>query len=698
MEASASVEPLPEPGPREWTRRSAAGPIDRARLDAWRAEAGRRYDEVLGALVSTPSPRELAPGITVVVAAGPDTRGCLARLNRQTLDPSLIEVVLVGPEIDAVQEDTGRLDVRTIVTGAGPLRIGATAASRAYLAVIDDSARIAGTYLAALFACANTGAVVTASPAGTARAQGWCAPTEYVRDALSRLPGPAGPDDDVLLRASLRIHYGLNVVACPAVDQTVGDPKPPAPSFTNDVVRPLETIAAVQSMAAPGTTADAVREMVGEQADIIGVYLAARPEARPDVVRALDRSPARDLPYERINSTAASALAIAYAFPPYADTSAIVAAKRLRASGEVYDVISNAMDAIRDVDPDTARIAGPFVARARAVRTPSYFTAWGPMEAFAVKGSSVIREWLAGREPYRVVYSRAHFAASHVLAAAYKLAEPSAVWQAEFSDPLSRSVAGAERGARVNDSAFARKLRSGVAAAGLPTPSSDNAFVWCEELAYALADELIFTNENQLEYMLGYCPDQRLAAIARSKAVVRPQPVLPAEFYAMTDAGHAVDTDRVNIGYFGSFYVNRGVDDVLCGLKDLDERTRRRVMLHVFTDHVEKIRSRVEDLGVSGNVRLNHYLPYLAFLRATAVFDCLVVADADTSGSHTANPYLPSKWADYAGSGVAVWGLVAPDSPLSRQDLAYASPLGDRQAAQAVIRRIVANRGNSLNS
>src|SRR5690606_1059000 len=97
---------------------------------------------------------------------------------------------------------------------------------------------------------------------------------------------------------------------------------------------------------------------------------------------------------------------------------------------------------------------------------------------------------------------------------------PAVTWTAEFSDPLSRDVHDRERGTPVKDGDFLRGLRSGMEDLGLPLPESQNCFVWCEELAYALADEVIFTNENQMEYMLGYCSSPDLAAMARKKAVI----------------------------------------------------------------------------------------------------------------------------------------------------------------------------------
>ena len=53
------------------------------------------------------------------------------------------------------------------------------------------------------------------------------------------------------------------------------------------------------------------------------------------------------------------------------------------------------------------------------------------------------------------------------------------------------------------------------------------------------------------------------------------------------------------------------------------------------------------------------------------------------------NPYLPSKWSDYAGAGVDVWAVVEPGSILSTMPTAYRSVVGDASAAADVLRRIV---------
>ena len=89
---------------------------------------------------------------------------------------------------------------------------------------------------------------------------------------------------------------------------------------------------------------------------------------------------------------------------------------------------------------------------------------------------------------------------------------------------------------------------------------------------------------------------------------------------------------------------------------------------------------RADELGISDLVTIGPYVAYLAFLGLTTRFDCLLVNDAITAGTHARNPFLPSKWADYRGSGTAVWGIVEPGSALSREPLDHISRVGDIDA------------------
>lgn len=675
---------------------------------------------------------------------------CLRSLTGQTLDPARFEVVVIlsrpSDELDRVvgtvrgahPQVTLRV-IRLDRTGVEPARdAGIAAAGRDYLTFVDGADYVSAGFLEVLLASAGprvlpvapvvdvpdgeeeaagdagrTPASPAADPGGAAEPGGAADGAEPVDlaavaaldgakvaatpllQALRHRPAPPGGEDAtfwmaVLVRGRLRVHPCPPAAGARYYRAVRPETSPTDPGFDAAVGRRLAAVVRLEELldhADPGT-AEVLREQIGAQADGIGAYLRHHPADHGRVVRALDRLPIRHLPYARMNRTLPRGLAIAYAFPPYADTSAIVSAKRVRARGEVVDVVSNAMDRIRDTDESIRRISGPFVADEAALPTPTYFSDWASMEAFAVEGLRVIDGWEAARGPYHRLYSRAHFAASHLLAAAYKLRRPAVRWSAEFSDPLSRDVQERERGTPVREGALLDELRRGMRDAGVPVPASRNCFVWCEELAYALADELIFTNQQQLDHMLGYCTSQPVAARARAKAVISPQPTLPPEFYTLAGHEYPLEAGVAHLGYFGNFYATRGLDDVLAALAALagdDPGTGERVRLHVFTTKPDELDRRARELGVAGLVRVGPYLRYLEFLRLTRELDCLVVNDAATGGRHGRNPYLPSKWADYRGSGTPVWGIVEPGSPLSGEPLDYASPVGDVAAAREVL-------------
>lgn len=674
-----------------------------------------------------------APGISVVVPSchgSENLAQCLRSLAAQTLDRSQLEVVLVragGEEDDqeVIAEARQRSPttnlrvVRLAATGtaatgtAAARHAGVTAARHEYVTFVDDRDWVSASFLEVLLAHASPGvlpvapviddatdgaAAEPADLAGLAAGSGGGAVATALVRALPYDLALAG-EEMAIFWLTVLVRGGLTLRACPPAADAVYY-RTPADNdeeltFEAAVDRRLDTVARLEALSevAEPDTRMVLAAQIGARADVVGSYLRRRPADHPRVVTALDRRPIFQLPYRRINQTLADSLAIAYAFPPYADTSAIVSAKRLRSRGDVVDVIFNAMDRIRVQDNSLRRISGPFVARESTVPTPSYFSDWGSMERFATEGLAVAREWTAASGLYRRLYSRAHFAASHFLAAAYKLRNPGVRWSAEFSDPLSRDVLGEERGTPVQPGPFLDELRQGAKAAGVPVPRSPNCFVWAEELTYALADELIFTNTAQLEYMLGYCSNPEVAAGAREKAVISPQPTLPPEFYAMADPDYQLDEGVANLAYFGNFYATRGLDEVLRALALLAPATRARLRLHVFTSEPAPLRRRVEELGITELVQVGPYQPYLAFLALTSRFDCLLVNDATTGGSHSRNPYLPSKWSDYLGSGRPVWGLVEAGSVLSVASLAYRSPIGDVDAAGRILARIAVTAG-----
>jgi len=216
--------------------------------------------------------------------------------------------------------------------------------------------------------------------------------------------------------------------------------------------------------------------------------------------------------------------------------------------------------------------------------------------------------------------------------------------------------------------------------------------VWCEQIAYAVADQLLFTNARQRDHMLSYCSNGTLAELAQAKAVVSPHPTLPRDFYTRVHSGYRIDEEAVNLAYFGAFYSTRDLDDILVAIAGTESAVQSRLRLHVFTGKPSALTDRLAGLGLSNVVAANPYVDYLEFLNLSTRFDCLIVNDAATADSHQFNPYLPSKLSDYIGSGTPVWGLVEPGSPLSGHALEFASPIGDVLAARTVLARMVAEK------
>jgi hypothetical protein len=718
--------------------------MDGARILGWQRAVDEGHQTALRSLLpelAEPWADRLTPGISVVVLAAGHRgsghpralAGCLRSLAAQTLDPSRFEIVVVlagstgEPEADlaGLRRTNPSINLRVVRLSAagavdrggaeptgGARAAGIAAASRRYLTLVAAADQVSPPFLEVLLSNAAPTVVAvapvvaagraersaapldsaaplgvaTAFPSGLAKA----APTGLLQDLsgdpdLARLPDPVFWLT-VLVRGGLRVQPGPASGGAVYYRESGEDPDT-EPTFEAAVAGRLEDARRLEQLAelADLPTRQVLRAHVDVSADRIGDYLQKQPADHHRVVAELDRRPIFHFPYHRMNGDRARTLAIAYAFPPYADTSAVVTAKRVRARGEVVDVIYNAMDRIRDTDESLQRICGPFVAYQAALRTPSYFSDWRSMEQFALAGLEVVDEWVARKGPYQQVYSRAHFAASHFLAAAYKLRNPAVRWRAEFSDPLSRDVVGLERGTPIAEGRLLADLSHGLREAGLPRPDSSNCFVWGEQLAYALADELIFTNSHQLEYMLGYCSERQVAAMAREKAVILPHPTLPAEFYAMVDHPYPLEDGVAHLAYFGNFYATRGMDDVLAALAAADPAIRARLRVHVFTTKPADLARRANELGIAESVRVGPYVRYLEFLSLTSSFDCLIVNDAATGGSHGRNPYLPSKWSDYRGSGVPVWGLVEAGSELSRQPLDYSSPIGQVDAAGEIL-------------
>lgn len=686
----------------------------------------------------------LSHGVSVVLPtfrAADHIARCLTSLAAQTLPSSDFEIVVVlnGPAdgTSAVIDDFLRVHpevqlTRVTVNRAGVSRarnLGIAAARFSYVTFVDDDDTVSPTFLATLLAYAADHVVPIAGIADVAegedpdfdnnvnkqlrawsgrrarpeklpRAMGFNAakliPTHVARQL--RYDGSLTSGEDIIFFMSLLARHPFVFHVVPAEDDAVyyRTVRPNSVSrqeltFSFAVEDRLRVIARLDALLerCPADRRGVATALIRAQAGVIRRYLDARPDHRAETLRAIREHGIAAFPYDVLNRGLARTLAVSYCFVPYVDTSAIVAAKRIRAAGEIVDVVHNVMDSVRGTDPETTRIAAELVDQALPIHSPSAFGNWGATRDFCMRGMSAIQSRRPS-EGYERVYSRVVWPASHFLAALYKARHPEVVWTAEFSDPVSRDVHGQERTSPLADDELLRELLAAARKAGSDLPMPDNLYAAAENIAYALADQLVFTNENQRDYMLSYCPPA-LAETARLKARVDPHPSLPAEFYTASPAPlDDLPAGTVNLAYFGTFYATRGLTEVVDAIAKLDDATRERVRLHVFTGNAEELTEQVRAARLDDVIVVRPYRPYLQFLNLTTAFDCLLVNDARTGSSHSVNPYLPSKWSDYKGSGTPVWGLVEPGSPLSREPLTHTTAAGDVDAAVDLLGGLVA--------
>lgn len=392
---------------------------------------------------------------------------------------------------------------------------------------------------------------------------------------------------------------------------------------------------------------------------------------------------------QAVNATTATELVITYAFPPFLDTSGLIVARKFANRDHTYDVVTQDMSSLRPSDPRALDLVNSKLGRHTVLTGRPALGRWGPMERFCTQGMNAIEYRLAQQGPYESLYSRSMWPASSMLAAWYKARHPKTPWVAEISDPYSISTDGSLRHATLPDNEITSEINSTIADMGRAPYSGDNVFEACEWVVYALADRIVFTNENQRDFMLSRFPDPDLAQRALSISEVQHHPVPTPDFYELGSASPALDDSKITIAYFGRFYPVRSADDLLEPFSMLTAAQRERVELLIFTQDFAATTEAVSHHPARDCVRVLDALPYLDFLATARAADWLLLADAHRPPEFDINPYLPSKYADYAGSGTPIWAMVDETSVLSRKPLAATSPLGDAAAAYEVLSGIV---------
>lgn len=363
-----------------------------------------------------------------------------------------------------------------------------------------------------------------------------------------------------------------------------------------------------------------------------------------------------------LNRGRAKELVIAYCFPPYNDTSGNVMAKRIFVEDECVDVIYNRMDRIRSKDTSLMQMTNHLVDTMFELSAPQAFSSWGSIEEFMAQGIQIYSEY---QHKYSRLYSRAMFPASHFLAFEIKHMSPDIHWRAEFSDPLHTDVSSHIRFSPIDDEAYVKRVKE-LLPIEYRELADDNVFNLCELLPLAFAEELIFTNEHQLEYMIDrFSPEIQSSIRKRAKTV--PHPTLPQSFYELQTSFYTVDESKINLAYFGNFYDTRGFREIELVAKYLENSGINNFEIHIFTNLNPKVVQFYDNSAYKSYMTMNPYVMYFEFLNLTNKMDGLMIFDAHTKEIKEMNPYLPSKLSDYLGSKAYTLAFVEAGSILSKQ-------------------------------
>lgn len=429
------------------------------------------------------------------------------------------------------------------------------------------------------------------------------------------------------------------------------------------------------------------------QAGFMNRYLKANMEDYQHVAKEVSHFTDEYFPYTRMNEDLAKRLYISYCFPPYSDTSGIVMAKRIVDAGVPCDVIHNNMYDVRNMDLTLERLAEPYIANRREINTTSSFTNSKYIGLFVERSLEKLDIY-----KYREIYSRALWPASHVLAYEVFKESRNIRWIAEFSDPLYRDIKNDIRESAYYTKKDIKEIRKHTAP-NYQKYLDHNLFNMTEVIPFLFAEELVFTNTLQLEVMIERF-DEDFKEMVRNKATIAKHPTLPKEYYSYQKNYVELDKSKINIGYFGNFYETRNAEEIM-DIARIIKAEGLDVRMHVFTNNTRQVKSQIFSNGLKEIVAVNPYLRYFDFLSAMKEFDYLLLSDARTSEYKRQNPYLPSKFSDYIGSGTNVWIQYEPGSTLSKiseegSDRIISNELNDLEAIKGHLHEIAKKEENPV--
>ena len=373
---------------------------------------------------------------------------------------------------------------------------------------------------------------------------------------------------------------------------------------------------------------------------------------------------------QKLKNDSTESLAIIYTFYPYIDTSGIVFAKRINQDiKENVTIITNKFVSNARLDHSLEVLIKPYVKETIEIQSPFTYREWKHFESFIDGAFSAYLENIEKGKNYTTVYSRSMSVVTHLVAYKIKKHNPDIKWVAEFSDPVVKDLDGKDKFIDVpvkwlSDNHMIKELED--------FNSNTNLFLLSELLVYLKADEIWYTNDLQKKVMLSYLQSYifnenkflKMKSRIENIIKIKPQPTLPPKFYEISNLELGLDTNYINIGYFGNFNANRDFNEFFKSWLRLSNNNKKRIRLHIFSNISEdKIRKDIP-LELLDYVCVEKSLNYLDYLKVLNQFDYVVSIDTKVSEVFGCNPFLPSKISDYLGANSRVLALVEKGSPV----------------------------------
>ena len=389
----------------------------------------------------------------------------------------------------------------------------------------------------------------------------------------------------------------------------------------------------------------------------------------------------------------ADELLISFFFPPSRDVAGMLLAKRYLVEGKKFDVIQSASN--DDCDWEFKSLLDEYINEQILIDVDCNPNFTSCIFEFVDKSLQELDK----RQTYNKISSIVWKIANSFLALEYKFRHPDVYWQAEFTDPIIYDIYNKRRVAsnnkRINDESYIEKLNRFIHDLNSrnctdfeTVEKSVDVYFLVEYITFLFADEIVFTNENQQKFMLSrFCEDVRDFVLAKS--VVKHPPILPKQYYMIKDYKEDLDSDMVNIAYFGNVYSKRNFEVIYHAFEVLNHRFKSKLQFYFYLNDKPLVERLIEGLEISDNIHLKDTVDHLDYLNLTTKFDVLIVNDLITSDCFEANPYLPSKLSEYLGSGSDIWAIYEKGSTLEKADVKYKSDVHDFTSNVDVLVRIL---------